>query len=108
MTCENVVSLGGGHTHCPLRQGLVWPMGLVRRDVRRRRPGARGRGGPGPLTWFRRRPRGAAAEKTHPKNTISHTGTERIKQPLTLLDGCQRAGVYFEHIFERRLKEARS
>ncbi|MDV6979925.1 hypothetical protein [Mycobacterium intracellulare] len=51
---------------------------------------------------------GVAAEKITPENTISHTGTERIKQPLTLLDGCQRAGVYFEHIFERPVKEARS
>jgi hypothetical protein len=33
MTCENVLSLGGGHSQCALRQRLVWPMGLVRRDV---------------------------------------------------------------------------
>ncbi|ORA87790.1 hypothetical protein BST31_20930 [Mycobacterium marseillense] len=38
------------------------------------------------------------------KHTISHTGTERIKQPLTLLDGCQRAGVYFEHTFEQAMR----
>ncbi|MCA2323189.1 hypothetical protein JF732_25750 [Mycobacterium intracellulare] len=60
------------------------------------------------MAWFSVDGVGVAAEKITPENTISHTGTERIKQPLTLLDGCQRAGVYFEHIFERPVKEARS
>ncbi|BCO48593.1 hypothetical protein MINTM008_45380 [Mycobacterium intracellulare] len=62
----------------------------------------------GRLAWFSVDGVGVAAEKITPENTISHTGTERIKQPLTLLDGCQRAGVYFEHTFERPVKEARS
>jgi hypothetical protein len=46
---------------------------------------------------------GVAGAKTPPENTISHTSTDRIKQPLTLLDGCRRTGVYsrwIEHTFE--------
>src|SRR6185312_15626846 len=35
-----------------------------------------------------------AASGCNAENTISHTSIERIKQPLTLLDGCRRAGVY--------------
>ncbi|ARV85284.1 hypothetical protein BWK49_23765 [Mycobacterium intracellulare subsp. chimaera] len=58
------------------------------------------------MTWSASTEWDAAGEKITPKNTISHTGTERIKQPLTLLDGCQRAGVYFEHTFEHPVKEA--
>ncbi len=76
-------------------------MGLVGRDVRRRRP-TPGAAAVGRLTCSASTEWALPPKKITPENTISHTGTERIKQPLTLLDGCQRAGVYFEHIFERR------
>lgn len=52
MTSENALSLGGGHTQCPLRQGPVWPMGLVGREVvRRHRPVAPGGGGVQARGW---------------------------------------------------------
>jgi len=59
-------------------------------------------------TWFGVGSGRPDVEKITPKHTTSHIGIDRIKQPLTLLDGCQRAGVYFEHTFERPVKEARS